>query len=541
MLWQVVAKIYNRFFPNFDMLYRKGITPVVTMGLLLLVAIGAFIVIFNETKRLNSQSLTGVESQGGDIEVLGVEQGYLQIRNDFSNVSIDSVKINGVSCGVSGDYNSEIIKIDVYDCINSDVYTVDVITNKDTATKTLSKEQGYERPKFVSVWNIPVGEDPAITLPLVKSGNYNFTVYWGDGRNDTITQWNQSEVSHVYSNTGNWTIKIKGTIKGWSFNNSGDKKKIIEIKEWGPLRLGNQGGYFWGAENLEITATDILDLSGTTIMSNAFRRASSLSTIPNMNNWDVSNVENMSTMFAFAFSFNQSLNNWDVSNVKDMSYMLRSANSFNQPLNNWDVSNVTNMVSMFHFAVSFNHSLNSWDVSNVEDMSSMFKEASYFNQPLNDWNTSSVIDMKGMFENANDFNQLIGNWDVSQVENMSFMFNSAYSFNKSLNSWDVSSVKDMTATFSGTDFNQPLNNWSMENVTSIASMFYSTDSFNQPLDQWNTSNIVNMESLFWHADFFNQNISMWCVEQIGSEPTNFDDDSSFDGQTSLQPDWGATC
>ena len=51
-------------------------------------------------------------------------------------------------------------------------------------------------------------------------------------------------------------------------------------------------------------------------------------------------------------------------------------------INNWDVSNVTNMTSIFEDAHSFNQPLNNWDVSNVEYMWSMFKGATSFNQPL---------------------------------------------------------------------------------------------------------------------------------------------------------------
>ena len=43
----------------------------------------------------------------------------------------------------------------------------------------------------------------------------------------------------------------------------------------------------------------------------------------------------MSSMFAFASSFNQPLNNWNVSNVIDMTWMFCEASSFNQPLNYW--------------------------------------------------------------------------------------------------------------------------------------------------------------------------------------------------------------
>ena len=50
----------------------------------------------------------------------------------------------------------------------------------------------------------------------------------------------------------------------------------------------------------------------------------------------------MSEMFEGATSFNQPLNDWNVSNVTDMSHMFLKASSFNQPLNKWNVSKVTN-------------------------------------------------------------------------------------------------------------------------------------------------------------------------------------------------------
>ena len=62
-------------------------------------------------------------------------------------------------------------------------------------------------------------------------------------------------------------------------------------------------------------------------------------------------------MFWGATSFNQPLNNWNVSNVNNMGYMFGGAESFNQPLNNWDVSNVTDMGMMFNGATSFNQPL----------------------------------------------------------------------------------------------------------------------------------------------------------------------------------------
>ena len=62
--------------------------------------------------------------------------------------------------------------------------------------------------------------------------------------------------------------------------------------------------------------------------------------------------------------------------------MFYYATSFNQPLNNWNVSNVTCINSMFLRAESFNQPLNNWNVSNVTYMNNMFAGANSFNQPL---------------------------------------------------------------------------------------------------------------------------------------------------------------
>jgi len=75
--------------------------------------------------------------------------------------------------------------------------------------------------------------------------------------------------------------------------------------------------------------------------------------------------------------------------------MFKNAESFDQPLNNWDVSNVTNMWSMFDGASFFNQPLNNWDVSNVTSMSEMFWKASSFNQPLDKWDVAASFARRG--------------------------------------------------------------------------------------------------------------------------------------------------
>ena len=66
------------------------------------------------------------------------------------------------------------------------------------------------------------------------------------------------------------------------------------------------------------------------------------------------------------------INEWDTSEVTDMSSLFEGRDFFNSPIGKWDVSSVTNMESMFQGARNFNGDLSSWDVSNIKNMRFMF-------------------------------------------------------------------------------------------------------------------------------------------------------------------------
>ncbi|MBD3195441.1 MAG: BspA family leucine-rich repeat surface protein [Candidatus Lokiarchaeota archaeon] len=336
--------------------------------------------------------------------------------------------------------------------------------------------------EFISIWDTTkdgFSNSSQIRLPLMSTGIYNFTVEWGDGKNNKISIWNDTATTHNYATPGIYNINISGFIKGWCFNNQGDKLKILEILQWGCLQLGNtpDGKYFNGCENLNLTATDNLNLNGTTILSYAFDDCCNLGSYGNINGWDVSNVKKMDWMFSgYPSTFNMNISAWNTSNVRNMRGMFSSAGLFNQPIGNWDVSRVTDMFQMFLYAYSFNQPLRNWNTSSVENMVGMFRSAHAFNQPIGNWDVSSVTDMKHMFFRARSFNQPIGNWDVSSVTDMEQMFFEARSFDQTLGTWNISNVLDMfemfeDVTLSTYNYDDMLIKWSKLSLQSGISFF----------------------------------------------------------------------
>ena len=242
---------------------------------------------------------------------------------------------------------------------------------------------------------------------------------------------------------------------------------------------------------------DCVDTSLITDMSYLFHK-SERKDFEGIEDWDTSNVEDMSFMFFWAMDFNHTLNNWNVSKVKNMSGMFQAAIKFNQPLYKWNTSNVKSMSFMFNYAKKFNQNINNWNVSKVEDLSYMFCECEVFNQPLNDWDVSNVKTMEGTFRRAYKFNQPLYKWDTSNVENMHEMFVQCEAFNQPLNSWNVYNVKNMETMFcAAVSFNKPLNKWDTKNLKKIDSMFKYAKSYDcyDSLANWNLNKILNMNEL----------------------------------------------
>lgn len=185
---------------------------------------------------------------------------------------------------------------------------------------------------FVSTWDtslISTGSSDSnqIKLPLVPDGVYNFYIDWGDGNEDYINQWDQVETTHTYSYSKKYQISIRGEIKGWRFNNTGDKLKLLEISSWGNLQFTNTGSYFYGCNNLVITALDAPNLVSLTNFNNFFNGCTSLTNIPKLKYFNTSSAISMDGMFRDS-NINNDISNLNYQNVISMSNFLTGNSQF---------------------------------------------------------------------------------------------------------------------------------------------------------------------------------------------------------------------
>ncbi len=331
-------------------------------------------------------------------------------------------------------------------------------------------------------------------IPFISSGTYNAIVDKGNGDPLLfINTWDDAQTLLNYAIAGVYEVKIYGTVLGWQFNNGADqgidKDKITDISQWGILQPG--GPSFFGCTNLDVTATDTPDLSGTTDLFAFFGLCSSLVYNPSIDTWDTSTILTTTSCFVQAVLFNQPVGSWDMSNVTNAQNMFNNANTFNQPLNTWVTDSLVLAAGMFNGADVFNQPIGNWNMSNVTSMASMFTFAADFNQDLHTWVTTSLTNVNQMFDRAFSFNGRIDGWDVSNVSSF-FNFIVATDFNQSL-------AGTFAATFA---------------ATNVTGMFSSNTNFNQDVTVLGFGTVLNATSFLNNCAAFDQNLAALDVSNL---------------------------
>jgi surface protein len=323
-------------------------------------------------------------------------------------------------------------------------------------------------------------------------------------RNRNIVIYNKTSTFHEDLN--NWDTSSAVTMFGmFAYANAFNGN----ISSWNLSSVTNTSDMFYRA-NLFRGGNDVLQWDVSRVQSMAYMFAYAVNFIGNISLWNTSSVIELQSTFEGAQFFQTDLSQWDTSKVVNMAGTFKLAYSFQSNLSGWDVSNVENMDEMFQAARVFNGSLSQWDVSRVNSMAFMFYGATVYNDDLSLWDVGNVVNMRSMFALSRNFASDLSEWDVSNVVIMTRMFGEAMSFEGDLSAWNVSKVRSMDYMFfNATQFNSNLSQWDVRTVENFQFMFQNADVFNQDISAWNISNVQTMNSMFYNATSFNQNLCPW--------------------------------
>ena len=118
-----------------------------------------------------------------------------------------------------------------------------------------------------------------------------------------------------------------------------------------------------------------IDVHQVKDFSNLFAGCTKLNNLRGIENWDMSNAEDLHGMFCNCPLTIPNLKNWDVCHVKDMTRMFEGAKDFNQDLNDWIIRGSCRTVDMFKDSkMEFNNIQYALSLSQLRSASQEFEE-----------------------------------------------------------------------------------------------------------------------------------------------------------------------
>jgi len=116
------------------------------------------------------------------------------------------------------------------------------------------------------------------TIPTTGTG-YLYDIETSDGQSITGLT---SGTTITFPTAGTYDIFISGSFPQFYFNNTGDRLKLLDLKNFGIYALGStsQSGAFYGCSNMVITAADIGHFENVTLFVNTWFLCTSLTSFP---------------------------------------------------------------------------------------------------------------------------------------------------------------------------------------------------------------------------------------------------------------------
>ena len=240
---------------------------------------------------------------------------------------------------------------------------------------------------------------------------------------------NSNEINIIYEINNENAIKIFG--KNFVGNNINKCKIVFNDKEYNLMEYFNIDNNI-ASNQLNKLKIKLRNINNITNMSHMFDGCKSLSSIPDIYNWNTINVTDMSYLFSeckLLLSL-PDISKLNTINVTDMSYMFSDCTSLSTlpDISNWNTINVKNMSDMFYKCSSLKAlpDISKWNTKNVTKMSFIFNECTSLTSipDISKWNTNNVCNMSHMFWGCKSLISLpdLSKWNTTNVTNRSGMF-----------------------------------------------------------------------------------------------------------------------
>ena len=254
---------------------------------------------------------------------------------------------------------------------------------------------------FITRWNL--AGTTTLSFGTATSGTVNYTwkeVSPGTASGSGSFSGNTLTINGLPSTTIDLSISPTNFQRINISNNQPTSHRLLDVKQWGTTAWTSMANAFFGCSNLNITATDIPNLTSVTRMEQMFQSCAKLTTVPNINSWNTAGVTVMTSLFNGCSSFNQNIGSWNTAKVVSMQNMFAKAGSFNQNIGGWNTAALTRTSGMFDGASSFNQNIGGWNTAAVTMMDKMFQNATSFNQNLGNWKLNANVDLSNMLNNS---------------------------------------------------------------------------------------------------------------------------------------------
>lgn len=320
---------------------------------------------------------------------------------------------------------------------------------------------------FITVWK--ADSNGEIAIPTNGPG-YKYDIKWTNldnvGQGDGSSSGETGDFVIIKLNKGDkYQVEISKDFPYFVSNNGiiGKPDMLLLITQWGDIVWGRFDFSFASCNNLDVTATDIPDLSKIKYTNYMFAGCENLKGTTANWKWKTSSIIDMSCMFCKGTLFNEDISSWDVSSVELMNDMFHDGYGFNQDLGIWDLSKIKDMTSMFDNSgmgcVNYGKTLTGWEAnantpSNIT-LSAVGVEYNTSGKTAHD----NLISNLGWTIKDDGFNDFCGGfktiWKASAGGDLMIYTNSSYSYKYDI-AWknlDNAGVGDGSSTNETGDYN----------------------------------------------------------------------------------------